>query len=119
LAQHPWAVETLAGGHYISGKSLWLFDKILSAFVHCGLSREDSGTAVRLLWRYTMGELAVRMARDRLSGPPWRPADVDPDEMPILNALIDYWAESRTRDHYPKDLEVLVDWLITRRSGQV
>jgi AcrR family transcriptional regulator len=118
LVERPWVVELLAADDLMAASALWYSDRIVDAFVACGLTVENAVHAYRAVWYYTVGERTVRAASARRRADDDRPtyrdrliADADPGELPRLASLGGRWPELTARDTYLDGLRALVDGL--------
>lgn len=129
LAEHPWLPEVLARRRLMASSVLGAVEDIHAALVRAGMTLEQAIRAYRVMWEFTLGALLVRAgtreptrpARDReparsmpapsvqarLRGAP------DPERYPTLAASASTWRAMEGRDTYPKDLETLLDALLT------
>ncbi len=118
LAEHPWVVDVLAGGELIAPSILWLMEEIVAGFVACGLSPAQAAAGYRAVWQFTVGELIIQRGLDRVAASGRRPfvldvlTGVDPDQLPTLAAVAEYWAPARRRDSYDTGITALIDGLL-------
>lgn len=121
LSERPWISGVLVKGDLIAPSVLWAIDEIITAFVAAGLSPREAGAAYLVAWRYTVGHLTVRQETVRRAAELDRPPKVlkalaapDPDQLPMLAQLKDFWLAARSRDTYGEDLAAVVDGLLAR-----
>lgn len=121
LSARPWVIGVLVKGDLIAPSILWAIDEIIAAFVKAGLSPEEAGAAYLVAWRYTVGHLVVRHQTAKRAAELDRPpltlktlAAAEPEELPMLAQLKDFWPEARKHDSYREDLAAVVDGLLNR-----
>ncbi|MFD5716044.1 TetR/AcrR family transcriptional regulator [Streptomyces pharetrae] len=120
LADCPWAVEALTSEDHVSASALRIVESMIDAAVACGMSHEEALYAYRVIWYYTIGELLVRLNRERArrkgEDTPWERAmlSLDPDAFPLLARLRDQWVELAAGDHHQRGLEAVVDGLLAQ-----
>jgi AcrR family transcriptional regulator len=119
LAGCPWIVEVLASDDLMAKSALWIVEAIVDAAVECGLSPEQAVDAYRAVWYYTVGELMIRVSRERRNAETSRPshrdqtfASLSADTYPRLASLADQWPELTCRDTHRQSLEALIDGLL-------
>ncbi|MCL6296879.1 TetR/AcrR family transcriptional regulator [Streptomyces kronopolitis] len=119
LADCPWIVEVLASDDLMAISALWIVEEMVDAAVACGLTPEQAVDAYRTVWYYTVGELMIRVTRERRRVERDQPSHRDQafaalatDEYPRLASLADRWAELTTRDTHRQGLEAVVNGLI-------
>jgi AcrR family transcriptional regulator len=121
LAACPWIVEVLASDDLMAVSALWMVEAMVDAAVECGLTPEQAVDAYRTVWYYTVGELMIRVARERRRAETDRPshrdrtfAGLSDEEYPRLASLADRWAELTSRDTHREGLEAVIDGLLAR-----
>ncbi|WP_017558951.1 TetR/AcrR family transcriptional regulator [Nocardiopsis baichengensis] len=121
LAECPWIIEVVATDDLMAVSALWIVEAIVDAAVECGLTPDQAVDAYRVIWYYTVGELLIRVTRDRRRAESDRPSHRDRefaalsgDAYPRLASLADRWAELTGRDTYRQGLEAVVDGLLRR-----
>lgn len=113
-------VPILVKGDLVAPSVLWLMEEIVAAFVAAGMTPEHAAEAYLTLWRFTVGELVISQATVKQSATLDRSprqltllSGVDPDEMPTLAALGDYWPKARTRKgSYQARVAAILDGLL-------
>ncbi|MFJ2767098.1 TetR/AcrR family transcriptional regulator [Streptomyces sp. NPDC087300] len=121
LADCPWIVEVLASDDLMAVSALWIVEAMVDAAIKCGLTPEQAVDAYRIIWYYTVGELMVRVSRERRQADADRPSYRDrtfsmlaADEYPRLAALSDRWATLTAHDTHRQGLETVVEGLLAR-----
>jgi AcrR family transcriptional regulator len=115
LARYGWVVDVLAQGDLIAPEILWLIEEIVAGLMACGLSQSQAADGYRAIWQFTVGELIIRRGLERtaaLGRPPFVVdvlTSVDPERMPALASVREYWAPARDRDAYDIGLTALLD----------
>ncbi|MFF4262410.1 TetR/AcrR family transcriptional regulator [Streptomyces virginiae] len=121
LADCPWIVEVLASDDLMAISALWIVEVMVDAAVACGLTPEQAVDAYRTVWYYTVGELMIRVSRERRRVERDQPshrdrafASLSPEAYPRLASLADRWAALTARDTHRQGLEAVVNGLIAR-----
>ncbi|MFI6403219.1 TetR/AcrR family transcriptional regulator [Streptomyces sp. NPDC050548] len=121
LAECPWAVQALSADLLESASALRIVENMIDAAVACGLSHDEALFAYRVIWYYIVGELLIRLNRERArlqdgQRPSWEGAllALDPILFPLLARLRDQWATPGVEDDQRRRLEVVVDGLLAR-----
>lgn len=121
LAECPWIVEVLASDDLMAVSALWIVEAMVDSAIEYGLSPEQAVDAYRIIWYYTVGELMIRVTRERRRAETERPshrdqtfAELAKDDYPRLASLAERWAELTVRDTHRQGLEAVVDGLLTR-----
>ncbi|MFJ9818079.1 TetR/AcrR family transcriptional regulator [Streptomyces sp. NPDC101151] len=119
LAECPWIVEVLASDDLMAVSALWMVEAMVDAAIECGLTPEQAVDAYRIVWYYTVGELMIRVTRERRRAEADRPSHRDrtfaalaEDEYPRLASLAGRWAELTARDTHRQGLEAVVEGLL-------
>ena len=69
LAECPWIVEVLASDDLMAVSALWIVEAMVDDAIEYGLSPERAVGAYRIIWYYTVGELMIRVTRERRTQP--------------------------------------------------
>lgn len=96
LAEHPWVLRLIVGGHWSSARGLWFQDAILAAGLDAGLSEAAAVGTWTSLWQMTVGEIEFETARrDGPPGPGWAAAiaAAGPEELPVLRGIAPRWPD--------------------------
>lgn len=124
LAECPWIVEVLASDDLMAVSALWIVEAMVDAAIEYGLSPEAAVDTYRIIWYYTVGELVIRVTRERRQAEADRPshrdhafAELATDDYPRLASLADQWADLTVRDTHRKGLEAVVDGMLARAGG--
>jgi AcrR family transcriptional regulator len=115
LDRSPWVVPVLVKGDLMAPSVLWLIEEIVAAFVAADMTPEQAAEAYLTVWRFTVGELVISQATARLDRRPRQLAllsSVDPDELPTLAALTDYWPKARARKSYRARVAAILDGVL-------
>lgn len=122
LADCPWIVEVLASDDLMAVSALWIVEAMVDAAIEYGLSPERAVGAYRIIWYYTVGELMIRVTRERRQAGADRPshrdqafAELAKDDYPRLASLAERWAELTVRDTHRQGLEAVVDGLLAQQ----
>jgi AcrR family transcriptional regulator len=121
LAACPWIVEVLASDDLMAVSALWIVEAMVDAAIACGLTPEQAVDAYRTVWYYTVGELMIRVSRERRQAETDRPshrdqafAGLSAQTYPRLASFADRWAELASRDTHHEGLEAVIDGLLAR-----
>lgn len=119
LDRSPWVVPVLVKGDLMAPSVLWLMEEIIATFVAAGMTPEQAAEAYLTVWRFTVGELVISQATAnqtaRLDRRPRQLAllsSVDPEELPTLAALIDFWPKARASKSYRARVAAILDGLL-------
>ncbi|MEU3914336.1 helix-turn-helix domain-containing protein [Streptomyces sp. NPDC029721] len=119
LADCPWIVEVLASDDLMAISALWMVEVMVDAAIACGLTPEQAVDAYRTVWYYTVGELMIRVSRERRQGESDQPSHRDQafarlssEDYPRLASLAGQWAGLTARDTHRQGLEAVVNGLI-------
>ncbi|OCF88392.1 TetR/AcrR family transcriptional regulator C-terminal domain-containing protein [Nocardia brasiliensis] len=123
LAERPWIIEVLTGDDLMADSALWFVEMMLGAAVDYGCTPEEAVTVYRTIWYYIVGNLIVRVHRERRRA---RGADVyeeqaigavPADTHPHLAAVARRWPELTARDSHREGLTAIVDGLLATCRG--
>lgn len=122
LADRPWIIEVLTSDPLIVPSAMGIVETLVAAAVTCGCSTEEAVDLYRTIWYYIMGDLIIRVNRDRRrsrldasSSPEPGVDQLDPAQAPTLVAIGDQWNDLTTRDIHRKGLEAIVNGLLPQR----
>jgi hypothetical protein len=94
-------------------------EEIVAAFVAAGMTPEQAAEAYLTVWRFTIGELVISQATvsqtAKLDRRPRQLAflsSVDPEKLPMLAALTDYWPKARTQARYRARVAAILNGLL-------
>ncbi|WP_018656358.1 TetR/AcrR family transcriptional regulator [Actinomadura flavalba] len=112
LAERPWIVEVLIRGELAAPSLMWLMEDVYTAWTDCGLTLDQATRAHRIVWVFTFGDLVQRIH----PGSPGasQVLGTAPGPAPHMEQLGDRWNPHGGQPHFPGDLIVLVDALISR-----
>lgn len=119
LAERPWIVEVLTGEDLIAPSAMWMVEVMIDAAVSYGHPLEQAVFVYRTLWNYIVGNLVIKVNRERRrahSGPPVRRdqiiAQLASGTHPRLTAASGHWAEFTARDTHREAVTAIVAGLL-------
>ncbi|QIS07734.1 TetR family transcriptional regulator [Nocardia brasiliensis] len=123
LAERSWIVEVLTGDDLVADSALWFVEMMLGAAVDYGCTPEEAVTVYRTIWFYIVGNLTVRVHRERRRA---RGTEVYEEHAigavpasthPHLATVAQRWAELTARDSHREGLTAIVDGMLTARRA--
>ncbi|TDT42705.1 TetR family transcriptional regulator [Streptomyces sp. BK208] len=125
LAGCPFLSEILTSDDLMDASALWVVEAVLEAALACGFTVEEASGLYQAVAHYTVGELLIRLTRERhlarLDRPPYRAEALGTllsQDHPRLFALADRWSELTARDTHRAGLQaVLGGFLRTLDQG--
>lgn len=114
LARYPWVVDALLNSDTIATAVLPDIEAILEASLAAGLTLEQAARLYRMVWHYTVGELAVQNATAARTTPQKSAVlrtmkSAPPQRFPLLAKAAPHWAAMRARSLYRDGLIAIVD----------
>ncbi|WP_216916462.1 TetR/AcrR family transcriptional regulator [Nocardia noduli] len=118
----PWVVELLVSGDSYGRSAMWILDEFVRSARRLGADDEYAGFMYNVVWRFVLGELAVRRSEDErrerehrgISRPRWtEQADADLlAEFPDAVRLLPKWNGIRTEYRTVTALQRVIDGLL-------
>ncbi|EIF01116.1 TetR/AcrR family transcriptional regulator [Saccharomonospora glauca] len=122
LSERLWIVEVLTSDGLAAPSAMWMVEAMLQASVDYGHTPDHSVYVYRTIWNYIVGNLMLRLNRERRRAHTDSPvhcdriiADLPPDTHPRLAAASPRWAELTSRDTHREALAAIVDALLPDR----
>ncbi|CAM4495354.1 TetR/AcrR family transcriptional regulator C-terminal domain-containing protein [Nocardia ninae] len=120
LAERPWIIEVLTSDPLFVPSAMGMVELMVAAAVDCGCSTEEAVDVYRTIWYYIVGDLIIRVNRERRKARLETATDpamdrLDAEELPTLAAIADQWGELTYRDIHRNGLAAIVNGLLPPR----